>query len=248
MPVTGRSLMRRPHSDRYQLVFLLLIASFLLSALLGGSWVRLVTLIVYLIALLVALRSARLSRTRARNLRWPLLVGSLVVAVLAAASDSRTVEVLSAAWLAMVLLTTVVLVVARVLQHRVVTLQTIFGALSAYLLIGFFFAALYTALARLDVQSFFAGGQPATSDTIQYFSFVTLTTTGYGDFTAAGPTSRAFVVLEALVGQIFLVTLVARLVSVFGTARRLPGPVDGADSDPAGPMPGDASHLKAETQ
>ena len=86
-------------------------------------------------------------------------------------------------------------------------------------MIGFFFSAVFTAIDRLASKPFFAGGQAATSATVQYFSFVTLTTTGYGDYTALGEGGRSMAVLEALLGQIFLVTLVARLVALFGMAR-----------------------------
>jgi hypothetical protein len=123
-------------------------------------------------------------------------------------------------WFAAILLLAIVAVVRRVLIHRVVTLQTIFGALSAYLLIGFLFAALFSAVGHFGRAPLFAGGKPATTSTIQYFSFTTLTTVGYGDFAAAGEPARTLAVLDALTGQIFLVTLVARLVSIFGQARK----------------------------
>ena len=55
---------------------------------------------------------------------------------------------------------------------------------------------------------------------MQYFSFVTLTTTGYGDYTAAGDGARALATIEAMIGQIFLATLVARLVSSFARGTR----------------------------
>ena len=71
---------------------------------------------------------------------------------------------------------------------------------------------------------FFTDGQPVNAQTLQYFSFTTLTTLGYGDFTAAGSLGRALAVLEAMAGQIFLATLVARLVSAYGTTRRRPPP------------------------
>ena len=63
----------------------------------------------------------------------------------------------------------------------------------------------------------------ATTQTFQYFSFVTLTTLGYGDFTALGNGGRALAVIEALAGQVFLATLVARLVSVYRTPSRQAG-------------------------
>ena len=69
-------------------------------------------------------------------------------------------------------------------------------------------------------RTFFANGQPANTQTFQYFSFTTLTTLGYGDFTAAENGGRSIAVLEAMTGQVFLATLVARLV----TAYRGPDP------------------------
>ena len=72
-----------------------------------------------------------------------------------------------------------------------------------------------------DRGDFFVNGEPANIRTYQYFSFTTLTTLGYGDFTAGGSFGRAVAVLEALTGQVFLATLVARLVSAYrGPARR----------------------------
>jgi hypothetical protein len=97
---------------------------------------------------------------------------------------------------------------------------------SAYLIIGLMFASCYAAIDHLGVPPFFADNQPATSQTFQYFSFTTLTTLGYGDFTAVGSGGRAVAVLEALAGQVFLATLVARLVSAYGgiSARKAGSP------------------------
>jgi hypothetical protein len=142
-------------------------------------------------------------------------------------------------WKALMLLTTVVLVVRRVLAQPTVTIQSIYGALSAYMIIGLMFAACYSALHHLGEPVFFADQQPANTQTFQYFSFVTLTTLGYGDFTAAQSGGRAIAVLEAMSGQVFLATLVARLVSAYrGPARpgppgrrRLPEDVDGPGDD-----------------
>ena len=81
-------------------------------------------------------------------------------------------------------------------------MQNIYGALSAYLMIGVAFAAFFTAIDHLSGGNFFAQGQPDSTQTFQYFSFTTLTTLGYGDFTAAGDFGRALADLEALTGQI----------------------------------------------
>lgn len=153
--------------------------------------------------------------------RWPMLIGVVTIAGSVAAVLGASLTGTSAAtgaadlWKALMLLLTAVLIVRRVLARPVVTIQSIYGALSAYLVIGLMFAACYSAIQHLGGAPFFAGGQPANTQTFQYFSFTTLTTLGYGDFTAAGNGSRAIAVMEALTGQVFLATLVARLVAAY---------------------------------
>jgi len=101
------------------------------------------------------------------------------------------------------------------------------------------FASVYTALDHLGESMFFANNEPANTQTFQYFSFTTLTTLGYGDFTAAENGGRSIAVMEALTGQVFLATLVARLVSAYRTPSRpepsgrdrLPEDVDGPGDD-----------------
>jgi hypothetical protein len=217
------------------MVFALLMASFLAAALLDNRRSRIVTLLLYAAAMFLVLRSTPLPVRAPGYVRWGLLAGSALVAVLVAAPTGRVIEGLAALWTAGIVLFTVFVLVRRVMRHQVVTIQTIFGVLSAYLLIGFFFAAMFAATAKLSTQPLFAGGETADSDSIQYFSFITLTTTGYGDLTPAGQPARSLAVLCALFGQIFLVTLVARLVSVFGTVRGRPDSSIGEESRRPGP-------------
>ena len=225
-------------ADRFGLVFLLLISIFVLDALFASPRAQAAILLVYVVVLLIVLRAVGIRRGIGPLLRIALSLGSLVVfAVAWAVPGDRTAGAL-ALWLSAVLLATIALIVRRLLHHRAVTVQTLFGALSAYLLIGFLFAALYSTVAHLGPDRFFAGGEPATSASLQYFSFVTMTTTGYGDLTPVGSGPRSLAVLEALVGQIFLVTLVARLVAMFGQLRpgRRSDPVeaDGSESPSGG--------------
>lgn len=207
-------------SDRYGLVLVLLVASFLLTAFLPGERARSLPLVLYVIALTLTLRTSRLAKPLFRRVLWVLLVASAVAVTLLNLVPAGVVHGLVSLWLAAVLGFAIATLVRRVLAHRIVTLQTIFGALSAYLLIGFFYAALLAAVAGFEHTPLFTGGQPANSTTIQYFSFITMTTVGFGDFTAAGEPARTLAVFDALTGQIFLVTLVARLVSTFGQPRR----------------------------
>ena len=146
-----------------------------------------------------------------------------------ASSHSPVARGTASIWTGILLLATVVIIVDSVLKMDTVTLQSIYAALSAYILVGLMFAAFFGAIGGLGGSHFFVNGEAGNIRTYQYFSFATLTTLGYGDFTAAGSFGRAVAVLEALTGQIFLVTLVARLVSAYrGPARRDPPPGDPA--------------------
>ncbi len=205
--------------DRFELVFLLLISSFVLEAILTSPRAQATILLVYLAALLLVLRATSPNRGAWPALRAAFTAVSVTVVVLAVVAPGRATSAAAALWLAVILMMTIGAIVVRVLRHRTITMQTLLGSLSAYLLIGFLFMALYSVIDHLDRDPFFAGGKPANSSTLQYFSFVTMTTTGYGDFTAATTAGRSLAVLEALVGQIFLVTLVARLVAMFGKLR-----------------------------
>ena len=91
--------------------------------------------------------------------------------------------------------------------------QTVTGAICIYVLIGLLFVFLYGVLAVLGSGNFFAQGTDGTRSLRLYFSFVTLSTLGYGDYTAAGELGRTLAIVEALLGQLYLVTVIAVLVS-----------------------------------
>jgi Ion channel len=104
---------------------------------------------------------------------------------------------------------------SRILHHKRVTLETVLGALCAYILLGLLFAFVYLALGELRDTSFFAQPGPYEQSEYVYFSFVVLTTLGFGDLSPAVGLPQALTVLEALLGSVFLVTLVARLVTLW---------------------------------
>ena len=93
-----------------------------------------------------------------------------------------------------------------------VTVTVVAGVLCLYLLVGLFFAFTYTAVQNLGGAPFFANGATATPARSLYFSFVTMTTVGYGDYTALTNLGHTMSVTEALFGQIYLVTVVAAIV------------------------------------
>jgi hypothetical protein len=100
-----------------------------------------------------------------------------------------------------------------------VRLTAVMGVLSLYLLIGMFFAFTYRAIDELG-GPFFADGKTATTSHCLYFSFTTLTTVGYGDFVARTDLGHTLAVIEALIGQIYLVTVVSLIVSNLGRPAR----------------------------
>ncbi len=111
-----------------------------------------------------------------------------------------------------------------VFDQRSINRQSVTGAVCVYLLIGIFFMYLYGAVASFDSGAFFAQGTDGSPATRVYFSYVTLATLGYGDYTPAGQPGRSFAIVEALLGQLYLVTVVALLVGRFGgQLRREPG-------------------------
>lgn len=103
------------------------------------------------------------------------------------------------------------IIVRRIFEHDRITGELIVAALCAYLQVGFAFGLLYAAIDSVAVD-FFAQGQVSGLFDHIYFSFVTLTTIGYGDLTPAGELGKALVIFETLLGQVFLVVLVAFLV------------------------------------
>ena len=102
-----------------------------------------------------------------------------------------------------------------------VDFRTILGAVSVYALLGLLFAFFYFAVGRWNDNAFFTDVAESRSSDYLFFSYTTLTTTGYGNLIPAGTVGQSFAVFEMLVGQIFLITLVAGLVSLWrpGTGK-----------------------------
>lgn len=126
------------------------------------------------------------------------------------------------AFFAGVLSVVVVTMVKALFRARRATVDTITEAICVYLLLGIGFAAIYAIIGRVDPAALVASGQPLAAevgslrlvDTL-YFSFVTLTTMGYGDITPASPLTQMLATWEAITGSIYLAVVVARLVALF---------------------------------
>jgi hypothetical protein len=222
---------------RYGLLLLVLIGTYLLAAFSGAKLATEIQVLLFALVLLIALRNSPWPWP------WPVVAGAVTVigtavTFLVSLSGSPNGKAAEDLWKALILLLSVIMVVRRVLAKRTVTIQSIYGALSAYLIIGLMFASVFAAVNYLSTTDFFADNEPANTQTFQYFSFTTLTTLGYGDFTAGENGGRSIAVLEALTGQVFLATLVARLVAAYRTPDppeqpEPPGRPGSADGGPA---------------
>lgn len=145
-------------------------------------------------------------------------VAAIVVAVIIASLANKGAVVAGIAAIANALLLAlappaVVVGVYRNLRATgTVTVTVVAGVLCLYLLIGLVFAFVFIAVQNLGGAPFFTNGAAATSSRSVYFSFVTMATVGYGDYTARTNFGHTLSITEALIGQIYLVTVVAAIV------------------------------------
>jgi Ion channel len=132
-------------------------------------------------------------------------------------SDEAWATSAASAILASLVLTVLWLVARRLVEAKRVDAELLCSAIGAYLLLGVFWAETYAMISMVAPTAFSAPGgmAPSRSDLI-YFSFTTLTTTGYGDITAINPLVRMWSIFEAIVGTMYNATVVALLVSLYG--------------------------------
>jgi hypothetical protein len=104
-------------------------------------------------------------------------------------------------------------IVRHLIMRRQIDTETLLGAVAAYLLIGMFFAFAYKAAGEFGSVPFFGPAGPGTLGQDLFFSFVTMTTVGYGNLVPAANPGQTFAVLEAVTGQLFLVVAVGKIIS-----------------------------------
>jgi Ion channel len=206
---------REQARDRFGVLLLLLVGSFVALGFADERWMRAVAVLLQIGALAVGF----LATTLGRDHRWLglfALVGTAAIVLVAMSGDTASGigEIAGVVVLAALL----VAVLDRVLHHEQVSVQTLFGAVCAYFLIGLMFSAVYGALNDFSNTPVF--GEPVDRSVFSYFSFTTLTTVGYGDFTAVTDIARRIAMIEAVLGQVFIATTLARLVSMYKSGGR----------------------------
>lgn len=220
----SRSTQSHRHRERYGLLLGATVGAFLVQGVATpGPWEAVVVSALLGATLILALwaADAKLEVSRVAGAVAVAVVGFSIVEAIAG-------DVYGAApRLANLMLVTlappaVVLGVYRSLRsHAGVTVEAVLGVLCLYILLGMMYALAYGAIDRL-AHDFFANGTKATPSICLYFSFTTLTTVGYGDLTAGTNLGHTLAVSEALLGQIYLVTVVSVIVSNLGRPARWP--------------------------
>ena len=203
--------------DRYGLLFLIIVASLLLTAA-NTTWLKVVAVVMQGLMVLFALFASRADRRVWRAALILIPIG-VVLGIAGRLNDARPAQLTAAVVNVVLPIVAIGALGRRIVKDNAVTGRTILGLLSVYLLIGMVFSALFITIALASQEPFFAQTKDADPVDFSYFSFVTLATVGYGDLTAANPIPRLLAALEGLTGQLYLVTVVAVAVSRVRTRR-----------------------------
>jgi hypothetical protein len=206
-------------AERWGLVLGLLLGSYLLSNLLDTRLIHLLVAVLLLGMVLLVVLGGQRTTPGLRRLNLASIVVVLVLGVVEAVHHSAVLLGLQSLAMAVTFATMLLIILVRLLRERLVTLGTVFGAIDVYVLLGFTFCWIYVALDAFGHGNFFVQTTTAKLPDFVYFSLITLTTVGFGDLTPAHEAARSLVAVEALLGQVLLVTLVARLVAMMGQRR-----------------------------
>jgi len=209
----GSRVTRLKASHSYGVVLVLIAIVFVfISVASDGNWADSTLLVLQTITLVAALYTAGIARADS-SISVALVTLSVLCAVGLVIFGGDVFEgavgILSGA----LTVATIFTIGIGVIDQGEPNVQSVTGAVCVYLLIGITFVFLYGVLATLGSGDFFAQGTDGTRSLRLYFSFITLATVGYGDYTAAGDLGRTLAVFEALIGQLYLVTVLATLVT-----------------------------------
>lgn len=202
---------RRPG---YGVVMVLLIGTVILASIGIGRPVGILGALVFASSTLVAILSA----SHARRATLLVVGGGLAVGVLLSAGalflsgNSTTASSINGLAILAIAGAGPILIGRDLFRHRSITIQTVLGAANIYLLIGLFFAVLYGIIVVLSPVAPFSGVETMRPVDLYYYSFIVLTTVGLGDLVPATDLVRVLTIVEALLGQLYLVTVIALLV------------------------------------
>ena len=209
--------------DSYGLVLLLILVTYVLSAAITAAWAVSLVLFVQIATIWVTLQASQAHR-HLRRVTGAILVVTAIAAILNLVISRDVAGGVMAVISGLLYVAAPVIIVRRLVQRRTVDTQTLLGAIAAYLMVGMGFAFAYRALGAWQAGPFFGSQGEGPFPQYLFFSFTTLTTTGYGNLVPAANPGQTLAVGEMLIGQLFLVTAVAKVVSTWrpGQGRERP--------------------------
>jgi hypothetical protein len=216
-----RSAESKEAQHRYGVVFMLVLALLLFEVIApAGSGTRAIDVALSGAALTVAVATSR-ARGRVRRTRARVVAALALLFVIGIASGLFGRPITFVVVTALVASIPVALVggLLRLVRKAGVTFQVVAGALAIYLVVGLLFASIIGFTATVESGPYFKQGSVSTGN-VAYYSFTVLTTTGFGDYTAARPFGHALAVLEMLTGQLYLVTVIGIVVGNFAARAR----------------------------
>ena len=218
--------------DSFGSVMVLIFVTYLLSVTVTASWGKALVLVVQIATVWLALRISHARRGIIVVATLALAI-ALVVAVLSLVGVGEESTLAGAVFLTSGILYLIapVSIVRSLIAQQQVDQETVLGALDAYLFVGIAFAYIYAMLGAFDPPFFQGGGNDTVPNTL-FFSFTTLTTTGYGNLVPAANPGQSLAVLEMLIGQLFLVTAVAKVINAWRPARWQADHPDGTPTPP----------------
>jgi hypothetical protein len=228
-----RGIARRTDSYGFVLVLLAVLIWVFVPFASSERWATVPTITVFFLTIIISMHT---SFVRGRRLMTVGVIDGALLAlgIAGAIIDNDTVRAASNAGFGVLLFATALVVLRRVLGHQEVTSRTLSGAVAAYLFVGLAFASFAEAWVLHDSASYTStSGGSLGFGSMLYFSFVTIATLGYGDIVPVNSWARSLATMEAVLGQIYLVTIVARLVSLLGAGRLRSSPGAATDTDDA---------------
>lgn len=170
------------------------------------------------LVLMAAVRASRVG-TRAMSVVIAIVATTTTLATLSLLIVGYSAATADAIVMTMFALGMPVAIISGLRGERTINIQTVFGAVSLYFMLGLVFAFLINTVTRLTDEAYFAQGTDGSLSQRVYFSYVTLATLGYGDLTPATSVGRLLAVLETITGSLYLVTAVSLVVTRLGHAR-----------------------------
>lgn len=212
-------------AERYGLALILILASMIfIMATPDGKWANVISLNLQAFALFASTRAAQ--PRMAIRVAVGVFIGLVIFAAWTQAAFTSTVndDFTRLSTFALVVIATPAIawgLVRQVKARGMITTHTMLGVLCIYLLMSLAFSSAYGAIGALGNEPFFTqGADVGTTNNYLYYSLTTITTVGMGDFTPASNLGRSLTAAEALIGQIYVITVVAVIVGNLGRPRK----------------------------